>query len=418
MGSVEHAAGGRRRVVVTGLGLATPIGHTLDDACTALKEGRHGIERTEAFSSIEHLETRLSGPVRGIELKGRWPRQRTRSMGRVSLLAAHATEEALADAGLEEDAWRRPEVGLAYGSTHGSSLELERFCKKVLVHDSLAGVPSSSFLRFMSHTTSANLAGLFGIQGRVLSTSAACVSGSQAVGAGVEAIRSGAQDVMICGGAEELHWVPAGVFDIFSATSVEFNGEPDRSPRPFDRERDGIVVAEGAATVVLESLEHARQRGAPILGEVLGYGTNCDGSHVTAPSHEGMAQAMRLGLRDAGVSADDVDYVNAHAPATIVGDVAESRATQEVFGSKTPVSSTKGHTGHTLGACGTMELAFCLGMMREGFVAPTRNLEEVDPRCAGLDHVREPRDATLELVATHNFAFGGINTSLVLRRSV
>jgi len=407
----------RRRVVITGIGLATPIGHTLREVSAALREGRHGIEHVADLGRIEQLETRLAGRVRGVSLARRWPRQRTRSMGRVALLAAHATEAALADAGLTEDDWHRPEVGLAYGSTHGSSAELERFCKKVLLEESLAGVPSSAFLRFMSHTTSANLAGLFGIQGRVLSTSAACVSASQAVGAGVEALRSGAQDVMICGGAEELHWVPAGVFDIFSATSVRYNDRPDESPRPFDADRDGLVVSEGAGTVVLEDRDHARRRGARVRGEVLGYGTNCDGSHVTAPSPEGMAQAMRLALRDAQVRADEIDYVNAHATATLVGDLAESRATNAVYGTAVPVSSTKGFTGHTLGACGTVELGFCLAMMQDRFLAPTRNLHRVDPAGAPLDHVQgDPRDARPEIVATNNFAFGGINTSLVIRR--
>jgi 3-oxoacyl-[acyl-carrier-protein] synthase II len=269
----------------------------------------------------------------------------------------------------------------------------------------------------MSHTTTANLAGLYGIRGRVISTCAACVSASQAVGAGYEAISVGAQKVMLCGGSEELHWVPAGVFDILFATSHRYNDRPHLSPRPFDVGRDGLVIAEGAGTVVLEELEHAKKRGAHIHAEVLGYGTNCDGSHLTAPSSDGMADAMRLALRDAGLGPQDIQYVNAHATATQIGDVSESHATRAVLGENVPISSTKGFTGHTLGACGTIEVAFCIAMMRDEFLAPTRNLSDLDPECAYLDYVTdEPRHQKVDRVMTNNFAFGGINTSLVLGR--
>ncbi len=407
----------KRRVVITGLGLATPVGHDLDTVSHALRNDLHGIRRIDDFERIGELQTRLAGTVEGIELKGRWPRQRTRSMGRVALLAAHATDAALEDAKLDADRRSAPDVGLAYGSTHGSSAELEKFCRQVFGDDSLKGIASSAYLRFMSHTTTANLAGLYGIKGRVVSTCAACVSASQAVGTGYEAISFGAQNIMICGGSEELHWVPAGVFDILFATSHRYNDQPDASPRPFDVARDGLVVAEGAGTVVLEELEHAKARGAHIYAEVLGYGTNCDGTHVTAPSADGMADAMRLALRGAGLQANDIQYVNAHATATQVGDVSESHATYSVLGGEVPISSTKGFTGHTLGACGTIEVAFCIAMMRDGFLAPTRNLHEVDPECADLDYIiGEVRPESVDRVMTNNFAFGGINTSLVLGR--
>jgi len=407
----------KRRVVITGIGMASPIGHDLDTVSAALQNDRHGIRHISEFERIGELQTRLAGVVEGVNLTKRWPRQRTRSMGRVALLAAHATDAALADAQVDEGRRSAADVGLAYGSTHGSSVELERFCRKVFGADSLEGISSSSYLRFMSHTTTANLAGLYGIRGRVVSTCAACVSASQAVGAGYEAISVGAQSLMICGGSEELHWVPAGVFDILFATSHRYNDTPDKSPRPFDVARDGLVVAEGAGTVILEELEHAQKRGAHIYAEVLGYGTNCDGSHVTAPSSEGMADAMRLSLRDAGLAADEIQYVNAHATATQVGDVSESHATHAVLGENVPISSTKGFTGHTLGACGTLEVAFCIAMMRDGFLAPTRNLHELDPECAHLDYVMgEPRQEQVDRVMSNNFAFGGINTSLILGR--
>ncbi|MEM9194208.1 MAG: beta-ketoacyl-ACP synthase [Myxococcota bacterium] len=404
-----------RRVVITGIGLATPIGHDLDALSDALQHDRHGIRHVSAWGQIGEMMTRLAGEITDLDFKGRWPRKKTRTMGRVSQLAAYASDRAIEDAGLDEDTLHDGRTGLCYGSTHGSSLALEEFCRRVFANDTFEGVPSSAFLRFMSNTTTANLALLYGIRGRVVSTCAACVSASQAVGTGYEAIARGVQDVMVCGGSEELHWVPAGVFDIFQATSSKYNDRPDESPRPFDRARDGLVVSEGAGTMVLEDLERAQARGATIYAEILGYGTNCDGAHVTAPSAEGMAQAMRLALADAELDPSAVDYINAHATGTLVGDIAESRATHDVMGPAIPISSTKAFTGHTLGACGTIELAMCIAMMRDGFVAPSRNLEERDPECADLAYVfGDPKPLASSTVMSNNFAFGGINTSLIL----
>jgi 3-oxoacyl-[acyl-carrier-protein] synthase II len=269
----------------------------------------------------------------------------------------------------------------------------------------------------MSHTCAANLAAYYGIQGRVVPTIAACSSGSLAIGTGYETIQSGKQDVMLCGGAEEIHFVHAGVFDIVYAASHKYNQSPELTPRPFDRERDGLVVAEGAGTLVLEERERALARGAPILAEIEGYGLSCDGTHVTNPSPEGMGRAMRLALADASLAPSDVDYINAHGTATDVGDVAESIATAELFGMDVPVSSTKSYMGHTLGACGAIEAAICISAIREGFIPPTRNLVDIDERCAPLDYVRgEVRQAKVERAMSNNFAFGGIDTSLIFKR--
>jgi 3-oxoacyl-[acyl-carrier-protein] synthase II len=266
----------------------------------------------------------------------------------------------------------------------------------------------------MSHTAAANLAIHFGIRGRVIPTSAACVSGSQAIGYGFEAIASGVVDAMVCGGAEELHYTHVAVFDMLEAASTGYNAAPDEAPRPFDLRRDGLVVGEGAGTFVLEEYERARRLGKKIHAEIIGYGTNCDGTHVTNPSRDGMRGAMELALRSAGTSADSIDYVNAHATATVIGDIAESEATHAVFGDRVPVSSLKGHLGHTLGACGAIEAALTLVMMRDGWIAPTRNLCEVDAQCAPLDYVMgAPRQARLRRVMCNKFAFGGINTSLI-----
>lgn len=402
------------RVVVTGIGLATPIGNDLETVSSALRTGKHGIVRVADWGRITGIETELAGAVPAIDFTGRWPRQATRSMGRVAKLSAFATDAAIAGAGLAADVLASTRTGLAYGSTHGSSLELENFCREVFGHNDLSKIGSSHYLRFMSHTTTANLAALYGIRGRVISTCAACVSASQAIGAGYESIKLGRADVMITGGAEELHWVPVGVFDLLYATSRKYNDAPDRSPRPFDLDRDGLVVAEGAGTMILESLDHALARNAPIHGEILSYATSCDGSHVTAPSAPGMAAAMALALEEASLSPSDIHYVNAHATGTRIGDIAESIATRDVLGPNVPISSTKGFTGHTLGACGAIELAFCVAMMKDGFLAPNKNLETLDPECAKLDYVRELRDRGPRRAMNNNFAFGGINTSLVI----
>ncbi len=405
-----------RRVVVTGIGLASPIGNDLRSVSEALRSGRHGIRTKPEWASIRDLDTRLAGEVTDLDLTG-YPRKKARTMGRVGLLATYATEQAVNQAGLDEEILRSGRVGLAYGSTHGSSSEFEIWCRSLFKNEGFAGLPSTAYLKFMSHTCAANLALYYGIRGRVVTTCSACVSASQAIGCGYETIKAGLEEVMICGGAEELHFTHAGVFDIMFATSRRYNDRPDESPRPFDADRDGLVIGEGAGTLVLESYDRAKSRGADVLAEVLGYGTNCDGTHVTSPSAEGMAGAMRLALRDAELSPDRVGYVNAHATATEVGDIAESLATAAVFGERVPISSTKGFTAHTLGACGAIEAAFCIAMMNEGWLAPNRTLERLDPRCAPLDYVRGgPREARVAVAMSNNFAFGGLNTSLLFGR--
>jgi len=404
------------RVVVTGMGLATPVGNDLRAVSEALRTGRHGIRSKPEWSSIRDFDTRLAAEVTHLDLS-KFPRKKARTMGRVSLLATYATEQAVADAGIDAETLASGDVGLAYGSTHGSSSEFEGWCRSLFKNEGMSGLTSTTYIKFMSHTCAANLALYYGIRGRVVSTCSACVSASQAIGTGFEMIRGGLVDVMICGGAEEMHFTHAGVFGIMFAASRGYNDRPDESPRPFDARRDGLVVGEGAGTLVLESYERARARGAHIHAEILGYATNCDGTHVTSPSADGMAAAMRLALRAARLSADRIEYVNAHATATDVGDIAESQAMRAVFGDRVPISSTKGFTAHTLGACGAIEAAFCILMMNEGWLAPNRTLVDVDPRCAPLDYIRgAPRDTRTSITMSNNFAFGGINTSLIFGR--
>ena len=402
-----------RRVVITGVGVASPIGNSLDEVSNSLQTGRHGIVTMPDWDKVTDLRTRLAGVV-NLDLDHRWPRKKTRTMGRVALLATYATEQALAMSGLEAERIGSGTVGLAYGSTSGSSEALAEFCSTLFINMSMRGLQSTSFLKFMAHTCAANLAQFFGVRGRIIPVNSACTSGAQAIGFAYESIKYGQQDVMIAGGSDEMHYTTAVTFDLMYATSANFNDRPDLSPRPFDVRRDGLVVGEGAGTLILEDRDHALARGANILGEIHGFGTNCDGIHMTAPSEPGMRAAMQLALRDAGIGPGDIDYINAHGTATDIGDIAEATATRAVFDRPVPISSSKSFTGHTMGACGAIESAFCVAMMRDGFLAPTRNLEEVDPRCEGLDHIRELRRESPRTIMSNNFAFGGVNTSLIL----
>ncbi|MDX2054835.1 MAG: beta-ketoacyl-ACP synthase [Polyangiaceae bacterium] len=404
-----------RRVVVTGVGLVSPIGHSLPAVTEALLGSQHGIRTMPEWESIGSLNTRLGAPVVGAPLD--YGRKIARTMGRVGVLALAATDSALADSGLPADSLASGRLGLAYGSTHGSSAELETFTRTLFANEGFRGIPATSYLKFMGHTCAANLAQHYGIRGRVQPTVAACASASMGIGYAFEAIRAGWQDAMLCGGAEEMHFVHAGIFDILFATSTKFNTRPDLSPRPFDSQRDGLVVGEGAGTLVLEEYEHARRRGAHIHAELMGYGTNCDGTHVTAPSAEGMAGVIRLALESAGMNASQLDYVNAHGTGTEAGDRAESLAAQSILGEKVAFSSTKGHTGHTLGACGAIEAIFSISAIQNAFVPETRNLVETDPLCAKLNYIKAaPRQQPVKVVMSNNFAFGGINTSLIFQR--
>ncbi|MDX1650409.1 MAG: beta-ketoacyl-ACP synthase [Myxococcota bacterium] len=405
-----------RRVAITGMAGLSPLGSDWESVRAGLRGGASGVRRVEALAEVEGLRTRLGAPV-DFRAPPDWPRRRTRGMGRVAKLATRATELALADAGLAGSPLLGDgRTGLAYGSTSGSPPDMVAYARAFGVARSTRGAQPLQYTRLMSHTVAANLAQFFGLRGRVVPTCSACTSGSQGVGYGYEAIRYGQQEIMVCGGAEELHPIEVAVFDLLYATSTR-NEAPQTTPQPFDAGRDGLVVGEGAATLVLESWEHARARGARVLAEVEGFGTNCDGHDLVRPDEDGMRGAMERALADAGLAPRDVGFVCAHATATEVGDVAESRATRAVLGGDVPVFSPKGHLGHTLGACGALESWLSVGMLREGWVAPTLHLEKVDPECAELDYVREgPRRLGAERAMNNNFAFGGVNTSLVFRR--
>jgi 3-oxoacyl-[acyl-carrier-protein] synthase II len=403
-----------KRVVITGMGGITPLGHDWSQIDARLREGRNAVRRMPEWDFFDSLNSRLGCPVDDFQLPD-WPRKHLRSMGRVAQLAVAASERALRDAGLRDDpSISDGRMGVAYGSS-GGSIEPVRVMGRMLETGSMQGVTATSYVQMMAHTTAVNVGMFFGLKGRILPTSSACTSGSQAIGYGFETIQAGKQKLMLCGGAEELSGPGVAVFDTLFATSTR-NDEANLTPRPFDRTRDGLVVGEGAATLVLEEYEHARARGARIYAEVIGFGCNSDGNHITQPTSETMATAMQMALQDAQLSPEAIGYVSAHGTATDRGDIAESHATANVLGARVPISSMKSYVGHTLGACGALESWWAIEMMRNGWFAPTINLNEPDPACAELDYIMGAgRTMRTEHVMNNNFAFGGINTSLIFK---
>jgi 3-oxoacyl-[acyl-carrier-protein] synthase II len=406
-----------RRVVVTGLGGITALGEDWPTIRAAMAAGRTGVRFMPEWQRYETVNTRLAAPLPEFSVEDRWPRKKTRTMGPVARMAVYASERALANAGLLADpALRSHRTCIAYGSSFGTPDQVMGFAELKLTGKTRA-LTATSYIQMMSHTTAVNIGLFFGVTGRVIPTSSACTSGSQAIGYAAEAIRWGRADIAIAGGAEELDITDAAVFDTLYATSMQ-NDAPSTTPRPWDRDRDGLVIGEGAATLVLEEYERARGRGAKIYAEVLGFGTNADGAHATQPQAATMEIALRLALEDAGLGPETIGMVNGHGTATDTGDIAESRATQAVFGSRIPIHSLKSYFGHTLGACGAIEAWLGIEMMREGWFAATVNLAAVDPRCAELDYIMgSPRLLPCERFMSNNFAFGGINTSLIFGRA-
>lgn len=404
-----------RRVVITGSGAVSALGSEWSQVEAALRAGKNKVRAFPEWDDIEGLNTRLGAPVEFTTPK-HYPRKKLRSMGRVSVMAVDATERALAMAGLLDDSLLKSgRAGVSYGSCIGTPGDVPALTR-VVTNKTTVDLTASTYLRTMTHTATVNIGLFFGMTGRIIPTASACTSGSQGLGYAYEAIKYGLQDIMVAGGAEEFHVTPVAVFDTLFATSTS-NDTPALTPRPFDRKRDGLVLGEGACSLILEDYDHARARGAHILGEIIGFGTNSDGAHVTEPRAATMANAMRIALDDAGLSAADIGYVNAHGTATAKGDVAESQATCEVLGEGKPISSLKSYIGHTLGACGALEAWMTLQMMTSGWFAPTINLDEVDPDCAPLDYIRgDGRELDCEFAMSNNFAFGGVNTSLILKR--
>ncbi len=405
----------KRRVVVSGMGGVTSLGDDWASIRARMAAGETGIRVMEDWSRYQDIHTRLAAPILNFAPEDMYPRKKLRSMGRVARLAVYATDRALADAGLKDDPLvRSGRTGIAYGSSFGSPDSVLGFYE-LKMNGSSKNLNATNYIRMMSHTTSVNIGIFFGVTGRIIPTSCACASGSQGIGYAYEAIASGKADIMIAGGAEELDITDAATFDTLYATSTK-NNAPHTTPRPFDRDRDGLVIGEGAATLILEEYEHAVARGAPIYTELAGFGTNSDGYHATHPQASTIKQALKLALEDAGISAENIGFISGHGTATQFGDNVEAEATYKVMGGKIPFHSLKGHFGHSLGACGAIEAWLGIEMMRDGWFCPTANLENIDEQCAPLNYVmQEPRALDIDYLMSNNFAFGGINTSLIFK---
>lgn len=404
-----------KRVVVTGMSVITALGDEWSVFKQALIRGENAVTTMPQWDKAPELNTRLAAPVTHFERPSHYKRKQIRSMGRVALMSTCATECALEQAQLlNHSSLTDGSTGVSYGSSIGSTPPLLAFAN-MMESGSMSGVTATSYIQMMAHTAPVNVGVFFGLKGRVITTSSACTSGSQGIGYAYEAIKFGRQKVMVAGGAEELCITEAAVFDTLYATSTK-NDTPKLTPRPFDKDRDGLVIGEGAGTLILEEYEHAKARGATILAEVVGFGCNSDGEHVTQPTSKTMQIAIEQALHDANLTAQQIGYVSAHGTSTDRGDIAESHATFNALGAK-PISSLKSYLGHTLGACGAIEAWATINMMNDNWFAPTINLTEVDNECAQLDYITEQgREINTDYVMSNNFAFGGINTSLIFKR--
>ncbi len=404
-------------VVVTGMGCLPAFGDNWKSFRSRLESGKNPVVSMPEGERLDGLNTSMPAPIRpALKKPSHHSRKAVRSRSTVSLMSTRATELALTDAGLlEHPCISDGSCGVAYGSSTGDTEQMKIF-GNMLESGDMTGLNATTYIKSMGHTTAVNLGVFYNVKGRVHTTSSACTSASQGLGYAYEAIRYGHQKVMIAGGAEALCPSEAVVFDTLFATSTR-NDEPQLTPRPFDKNRDGLVIGEGAGTFILEELDHALERGAHIYAELVGFGTNSDGAHVTQPTADTMAIAMKLALQQAQLEPEQVGYVNAHGTATDRGDVAESLATASVFKRSVPISSLKSYLGHTLGGCGTIEAWASINMMRESWFAPTLNLTDIDPECGDLDYITEQaRELDTDYVMTNNFAFGGINTSLIFKR--
>jgi 3-oxoacyl-[acyl-carrier-protein] synthase II len=402
-------------VVITGLGAVSPLGADVPAMMQGIEEGKSAVRYMEGWDQYIGLRSLVGAPAK-LENQKSIPRTIRRSMGRMSIFSAQAADEALADSGISREILPSGRIGCVVGSTMGSAKTLNEVFELMLPKKDLTCLPSMKFFQCVSHSASMNMAHYLGLTGYVMATSAACASGLQAVGAGYDLIRLGKQDAMLCGGAEELHPTVTGSFDILFATSAGFNNEPEKTPRPFDAKRDGLVCGEGSGILLLEEYEHAVRRNARLYAEIIGYHTCGSGTHVSQSNKPSIVSCFKNALEDAGIRPEDVDYINAHATATIHGDSEEAQAIREVFGSFVPVSSLKGYIGHTLGASGSLELIASLVMMDKGCIYPTLNLESISPDCEGICHVINKIDKEINILFKNCFAFGGINASIVCKK--
>lgn len=408
-----------RRVVITACSAITPIGHGKEQITENLLKGESGIKPLREDELISRfIHSRVYGTV-DYPINYDFKRQHRKTMGPVAYYACQAAKEVLEQTGLPQDFITSGKMGVAFGSIHGSPT-VQRDIYKIFFEakdkSAYQTIGAVDYLKSMVHTTAVNISKMFGITGRIISSGTACTTSSQSIGFGYEAVKYGLQEAMLCGGADEYDTITVAVFDNLLACSTAFNSEPHRTPRPFDKLRDGLVVAEGAGAVMLEEYEFAKKRGATILAEVIGFACNSNGGDLILPNLDGITKTLQLGLENAKINAPELDLVSAHATATKMGDIIEAQAINAVFGNHPYVIALKSYIGHTMAACGAIETIMSLYMMQEGFIAPTINLEEIDERCAMIKHVQKTLQHPVKTAAIQNFAFGGVNTILLIRK--
>ena len=407
-----------RRVVITACSAITPIGHTKEDIVNSLVHGISGVKAMREDDLLSrYIHSKVFGTV-DYPIAYDFKRVYRKTMGPVAYYACQVAKEVFETAGLDSDFMTSGRLGVAFGSIHGSPTVQRGIYKTFFGGDrsEYAAIGAVDYLKSMVHTTAVNITKMFGITGRVISSSTACTTSSQSIGYGYEAVKYGMQDAMLCGGADEYDTTTVAVFDNLLACSTGFNETPHLTPRPFDVSRDGLVVGEGAGAVLLEEYEFARKRGANILAEVLGFACNNNGGDLILPNLNGITQTIRLCLQDASLPATAVDLVSAHATATKMGDVIEAQAIHAVYKDSPQVIALKSYMGHTMATCGAIETILTLYMMAEGFIAPTLNLHEIDERCGMIRHVQKLVEQNIRIAAIQNFAFGGVNTSLIIKK--
>jgi len=407
-----------RRVVITGAAAITPVGRSKEEILKNLINGTSGVKRLKDDNLLsDYIHCKVFGTV-DYPIEYDFERQFRKTMGPVAYYACQVAKEALERSGLEKEFITSGRLGVAFGSTHGSPTVQRQIYKTFFSksNSEYASIGAVDYLKSMVHTTAVNITKMFGITGRVISSSTACTTSSQSIGFGYEMIKFGMQDAMLCGGADEYDTTTVAVFDNLLACSTAFNDTPHLTPRPFDVDRDGLVVGEGAGALILEEYERAKKRGADILGEVIGFSCNNNGGDMILPNIQGITETLRLALQDAKLSADQIGFISSHATATKMGDVIEAKAIYNIYKDLPYVTALKSYMGHTMGACGAIETIMTLYMMAEGIVIPTLNLKEVDERCNMIHHTKELREQDIQIASIQNFAFGGVNTCLIIKK--
>ncbi len=403
-----------KRVVITGIGIYSCIGVSKEEVRDGLYQGRSGIGIDPSRTEYGYRSP-LTGIVPRPDLKESLTRRQRICLPEEGEYAFMATQEALEDACIDTDYLDRNEAGILFGNDSSSKAVIESHEICVVKKDTTL-LGSGAIFQSMNSTVTMNLSTIFRLRGINMTISAACASGSHSIGLGALLIRMGLQEMIVCGGAQETNVLSMASFDGLNAFSTRTD-QPQKASRPFDKGRDGLVPSGGAATVILEEYEHAVKRGARIYAEVAGYGFSSNGMHISQPSEEGSAKAMALALADASLKPSDIDYINAHATSTVLGDSYEALAIDRIFGKeKTPISSTKGMTGHECWMAGASEVVYTLLMMRDSFIAPNLNLEEPDENSKKLNIIAKTLDRKLDICLSNSFGFGGTNSALILKK--